>query len=238
MRKIEKWIDLSELPRRGKFIDWENSIGYKCKFKYDDVEGEIEIIDYKRCKYSKLIIKYLDYDLSEITVSEFNKCNFGKLLKKITNEFKIEIGQTFKDNKRDLTIINREYRIKERKDGSKLKDKWYKYRCNKCGNEDWIVEYNLLKGNSCNVCRCYNSKPKLGFNTIYDTDKWMINLGVSEEDAKKYTSKSGQKIKVKCPNCGKEKEIVISKIYDRKSIGCTCSDGTSYPEKFIISLLD
>ena len=52
-----KWIDLSDLPRKGKSIDWKNSIGYKCKFKYDDIKGEVEIVDYKKDKHSKLIIK-------------------------------------------------------------------------------------------------------------------------------------------------------------------------------------
>ena len=32
--------------------------------------------------------------------------------------------------------------------------------------------------------------------------------------------------------------MIISSIYKKKSISCTCGDGVSYPEKFIISLLD
>ena len=45
---MSKWIDLSNLPKKiwtGKeCINWEKSIGYKCKFKYDDIEGEVEIV--------------------------------------------------------------------------------------------------------------------------------------------------------------------------------------------------
>ena len=135
------WIDLSELPRwesgsnKGK-INWKESVRYRCKFKYDDIEGEIEIVDYDR---PKLIVQYLDYDLFKITTGHFRDCQFGKLLKKITNEFKVEIGQTFKDNKRDLIIIDREYKTIKN-----IEYKYYRYYCNKCSNEDWILESSLL----------------------------------------------------------------------------------------------
>lgn len=240
MSKTERWIDLSGLPRKEGFgankgkilIDWKNSIGHKCKFKYDDIEGEVEIVSYTS-KGQKLTIKYLDYDLFEINTGNFQKTSLGKLLKKRTNEFKIELGQVFKDTKRDLIVIDR----KCKNDINDIKYKFYKYHCNKCDNEDWVVESNLLNQNQgCNVC-C-NRIAKLGFNTIYDTDKWMINLGVSEEDSKMYTSRSGQSIRVKCPNCGREKYMIISNIYKYKSIGCTCSDGISYPEKFVSNLLN
>ena len=46
MRKIF----LDNLPKRKRgdkeIINWKNSIGYKCKFIYDDIEDEIEIIEY------------------------------------------------------------------------------------------------------------------------------------------------------------------------------------------------
>ena len=66
----------------------------------------------------------------------------------------------------------------------------------------------------------------------------MCDLGVSEEDAKKYSPQSDKNVTVTCPNCGRRKEIRLDKIYNRKTIACQCSDGTSYPEKFIISLLE
>ena len=116
------------------------------------------------------------------------------------------------------------------------KDKIYKYHCNKCGNEDYIRETYLIKGNDCSVCS--HRKTVLGINTIWDIAPWMMDLGVSEEDAKKYMPQSSKKIIVTCPNCGKEKEIVINKIYNRKTISCSCGDGISYSEKFIISMFD
>ena len=160
----EKWVDLNELPRNEKNkdkINWKKSVGYKCKFKYNDFEGEVEIINYDS-KTQKLTIKYLNYVPFEISTSGFRNCEFNKML----------------------------------------------------------------------------TSPQLGINTIYDKAKWMIDLGVSEEDAKKYTPNSSKKITVKCPYCNKEKKTKINNIYYNNSIGCTCGDGTSYPEKFTISLLD
>ena len=86
----------------------------------------------------------------------------------------------------------------------------------------------------------YNSprKIELGINTIWDTDRWMCDLGVSEKDAKKYSRCSSKKITVICPNCGREKEITPNKIYTRKSIECICKSNISYPEKFMIELLE
>ena len=80
---------------------------------------------------------------------------------------------------------------------------------------------------------------KLGgtLNLIINKAPWMMDLGVSEEDAKKYTPYSNKKIKVKCPNCGKIKKTTPNKIYERHSIACSCGDGISYPEKLMENLL-
>lgn len=151
--------------------------------------------------------------------------------------FKIEIGQIFKDNKRNLVIAYREIRQKITKEGWKQNQKWYKYTCNKCGwTEGWIDEYRLLKGQGCSCC--HKLTIVLGINTIWDTDRWMCDLGISEEDAKIHTKCTTNKIKVICPNCKKEKTMKISDIYRYKTISCNCSDKIPYPEKFIFSLIE
>lgn len=232
MRKIF----LDDLPRTYKGVDWKNSVGNKVKFIYDDIEGEIEIIDYMKGKKSMIKIRYKEY-YDIIFVGHFSSCNIGKILKKNTNEFKFEINENIKDTKRDLILTNREYRSRIKKDGNVEKQKWYKYMCNNCGwNEGWIEEskLNSQKGCSC----CYGRTAVLGINTIWDTDRWMCDLGVSEEYAKKYTPKSNKSIQVTCPNCATTKKICISNIYVKKSIGCTCGDGQSYISKYIKSMLD
>ena len=239
MRKVF----LDDLPRKEGFginkgkmlIDWNDSIGCKIPFIYDDIVSEVEILDYVS-KGQKLIIKYNNRMFWEkpISTGNFQKCRLGFYLNKRTGDFKINLNEIFKDDKRDLIIIDREYR----KDRNGVNKKWYKYKCNKCGNEDWIIEHSLCtQGSGCNVCNASNPKAKEGINTIWDTDRWMCCLGVSEEDAKTHTPQSNQKIEVICPDCGKIKLIALNTIYNNKTIYCSCKDGFSYPEKFLIEVL-
>ena len=66
----------------------------------------------------------------------------------------------------------------------------------------------------------------------------MCDLGLSEEDAKTHTKGSNDKVFVICPHCGEKKEIVISNLCNNKSICCSCGRGVSYPERFMMSVLD
>ena len=112
-----------------------------------------------------------------------------------------------------------------------------KHNCKECNFHEWeIIPNNLLRRGGCPICS--SRTVKLGVNTIWDTDRWMVNLGISEEDAKKYSRCSNKKITVTCPDCGREKKMVIASIYKNKSIFCSCGDGKSYPEKFVFNLLE
>lgn len=177
------------------------------------------------------------YNNNEYTVDCNSLLNgsLAKILGIRTNEFKYKIGKIFNDDKRDLIITDKEYRPRE--DNNKLNWKWYKYTCNKCGwTEGWIKEANLKVGDGCSCC--YGRTAVSGINTIYDKAPWMCDLGVSKEDAKKYTPQSNKKIEVVCPDCGSRKKIELFVVYSCKSIGCTCGDGRSYICKYITSLLD
>ena len=143
---------IENLPRRqgrgGKEIDWKNTIGYKIKFVYDDIEGEVEIIDYENL-HVKFSYNNKTYD---ILTDNFRRCNLGKVLGKNTKDFRIKLYSRIKDTKRDMLIIDREYR----KDYKGQNKKYYKYKCNNCGwNEGWIEESNLLHGKGCACCRGY-----------------------------------------------------------------------------------
>lgn len=113
MRKVF----LDDLPRKNRAgkecIDWIKSVGYKVRFIYDDVQGFIKILHYKK-ENKKLFIEYNNkkYD---INTARFKYCNLEKILNKKTKNFKVEIGQTFKDDKRDITISDEEYRKTKRR---------------------------------------------------------------------------------------------------------------------------
>lgn len=140
------------------------------------------------------------------------------------------------------TIQNIKLWIRNNVKGYKLLSTKYKrnnekllFECNS-GHEFNMSWANFQRGHRCPYC-C-NRRVLQGYNDIYTTDPWMMNLGVSEEDAKTHTKWSRDKIVAICPNCKKEKIVMPNVIYKCKSIGCSCSDGVSYPEKFIVSLLD
>ena len=250
-----KKVFLNNLPKKKHgdklVIDWKNSIGYKVRFIYDDTQGEFEIIEYDK-KYQKLKIKYNDNEYC-ILIGNLKKCKLGNILNKHTYNFKIEIGQTFKDNKRDLIIIDRKYKRKERKDGKIENKKWYKYHCNKCGfdcgkhytlkdkqykDELWIREDHLLHGVGCSCCGKGNQITIKGINDIATTHPWMIKYFINVEDCYKYRYSSEEIVLCKCPQCGYEKEMNIFNLY-KNGFSCSqCCDGISYPEKFMFNLLE
>ncbi len=150
-------------------------------------------------------------------------------------DYRLEIGSTI----RNLVIINREIRIANRANW-KRRYKYYKYQCNVCGYIGWKIEHNVINHrNGCACCAGYVVKE--GFNDIPTTASWMIKFFQGGYDeAKQYTRCSTTRIKPICPDCGqiKEKPIPIGRIYYKRSIGCTCGDGYSFYEKYMMSFLD
>lgn len=251
--KIRK-VFLEHLPRMnkdkysiGNCIDWLGSIGYKIRFIYDDIEGEVEIISYEKEKHY-LEIKYLDKPIFKILSGGFTNCRLGSLLGKKTNKFKIEVGAILKDERRNMTITDTE--IRKNKSGQSYK--YYKYKCNKCGfecgehyknqeyrEELWVVEDSLIRGGGC-VC-CNNKIVVVGINDIPTTTPWMIPyFQGGYEEAKMYTCSSNKEIYPICPECGriKDKPKSINKININNSIGCNCSDKIPYGEKTMFNILE
>lgn len=254
---MERKVFLEELIKRGNgdaTINWLKSIGYKVRFTYDDIEGEIEIIDYDTDN-RKLLVKYLDNPKTEINTSSFLNCGIANVLGIKTSEFKVQIGQIFKDDKRDIIITSRKVMLSNNGKCT-LNLKMYKYKCNKCGfecgehykdgefkEELWVNESNLLNGVGCSCC-CRNPQIVVeDINSIVANEEthWMIKyFKGGYEEAKMYTKSSNQKIYPICPDCGrvKDREMKINTIFNSCSIGCFCNDGISYPEKFMFNVLE
>ena len=243
-KKVRK-VFIEDLPKKENSMDWISSVGYKVKGIYEGMEFEIKIVDYKE---GYLYIKYLDKEPFKIWTTSFRNCNLGRLLDKRTDKFKIEIGTIFKDVYRDIIVT-------ERKNiGS---DKYYKYKCNKCGfdggkhyntkNEEyvaelWVIESSMLREK--HGCSCCCSSPQIiveGINDIPTTAPYLTSYfqgGV--EEAKLYTASIGKKIIPICPDCGRVRDtsIVIANIFRSHSINCNCEDRISYPEKLMSSVLE
>jgi hypothetical protein len=249
-KKVRK-VFLEELPKytegrcKGK-INWKECISSKIKFVYDNIEGWIEIINY--ITKGQILVVLYEYEEYKIKTSCFLKSKVGNIIGTKTSAFKIEIGTRFQDDKRDITITDR----KKIKDKSVITRKYYKYKCKKCGfdcgehykgdlyqDELWIDESHLNNHGGCSCCD--NKVVVENINSIVSTSPWMIPYFQNGYDeAKMYTYNSHRKIYPICPSCSiiKNKPMIIGDIYRRHSIGCTCSDGIKYPNKFSYELLN
>ena len=230
---------ITELPRyeegtyKGK-INHLAMMGMELEVLYEgEIYTGVKILEYVKGSCSKFVVEYNER-VSYIRCCHFIKGNFGGILgvRNRTKDFKVNVGDVFKDDKRDLTIVGREY-----KKGKKGKSrKGYRYTCNMCGYEGLIEEGHLLRGQG--GCSCCAGKTVVeGINSIWDTDRWLCDLGVSEEDAKTHTRSSSKKVIATCPRCGRTKSVKINRIYTHKSIGCICGDGFSYGHKYIYNTL-
>lgn len=240
MSKKIKFVDTSNLPRKNNNeIDWEKSVGCRCSFIYGEINDEVEIIDYKKdLKNIKINVRYKN-NKNYISVGNFKQGNIGRILMKHTPEFKYEINQEFISKKtgNKFKILNREKRIRKDKYGEH-KEKWYLYKCLKCGYEHWMIEMAFSRISSCPCC--LGRVVVQGINDIPTTDPWMIDyFQGGYDEAKLYTHGSNSIIDMKCPMCNTIKpKIQICKLYANHSIGCKCDTSMSFPEQVLYNLLE
>lgn len=152
--------------------------------------------------------------------------------------WKYNINDNILDFNRNLTIIDREIReYIYKKDNKEYVHnyQYYKYHCNVCGFENWILLSNLNKGVRCSCCS--NASVIKGVNDIATIRPDLVKYFVDVNDAYNHTVMSGKKVKCKCPICGTEKYVLISNLTGHGFSCNKCSDGISYPEKFVASVL-
>ena len=70
-------------------------------------------------------------------------------------------------------------------------------------------------------------------NSLGKTRPDLIKYLKNEKDAYNYSSGSGQKIKLICPDCGFEKEMTIKDLSSRGFFCNNCGDNISYPNKIL-----
>ncbi len=150
-------------------------------------------------------------------------------------DYKYSVGQKIK-NKFGEFVILKKYR--KEWDTNKDNHKYRTYLC-KCLNDDYefeLRESHIDQGIGCP--KCGGRKAIFGYNTIYDLRKDLLKYIVNIEDAKTYTIHSGKKILCQCPICGHSKMVVIANLSSYGFSCSYCSDGISYPNKFIRNLLN
>lgn len=133
------WVDLSNLVYNNKSVNWSMSIGKTVDFKYDDIVSTLTIVE----RSDDIQYVYIDVpgyvNHHKIYVGQIRHGQLGKVVKRITPDFKHEIGDVING----LLIIDR-YRAPG-----------YKYYCYRCLNDDSIGnirEDHLDKGHGCPLC--------------------------------------------------------------------------------------
>lgn len=232
--KIRK-VFLDNLPRcngyNGKLINWKKSIGYKVKLIYDDIQGEIEIVEYIKGDNPKLKIRYRN-NFFIISTTGLRNCQLKEVLELINHNYDYKVGDIIetKVSKIQITGCFRRY---DKKNHAK---KCYKYKCLSCPNEDEMLEDDIRHGNGCGVCGGGNKVIK-GYNDIATTASWIVDLLKYKDDAYIYSKSSAIKIAMKCPICGFEKNIAPATVVQHGLMCRVCSNEKSYPEKFIFKFL-
>jgi len=229
MRKVylddlPKW----ETKKNNGRIRWDQSVGHIVKFEYDNIQDEFAIVGYNE-KNRKLTVKYEGEIKEPIYIGDFITAGISRLIGITTVRYKYKVGEMF--NFKNGTIrITKQIRINK---GEKYSDKGYNYECLSCGYCDGeITEFALTKQIGCSVCSGH--KVLKGYNDLWTTHFHVASKLFNPEDGYKYTYGSNKKVDFKCLDCG---EVIKNKIiYNvvRQGFSCPrCSDGISYPEKFV-----
>lgn len=232
MRKVF----LDELPRweDGRYkgdINWENSIGYELDFIYDDIKGNVKIVNYKD---KKLYVKY-NNKIIPIYRGSFQNGKIGIILGVINVNYKFNIGEIILGKYSKIKILQQIFVLSPHGERRKA----YQYQCLNCGNIDVIDEYHLKEGKGCNVCCTPSKKVLKGYNDLWSTYPNIAKL--LKHPQLGYTLSAGSNIKESfiCPNCGAEINNKSINAIVQYGLTChQCSDGISYPEKFVYNMLE
>ena len=97
-----------------------------------------------------------------------------------------------------------------------------------------LEDKNMKKHND-HFGKCFAKK---GINDLWTTRPDIAMLLLNPEDGYKLTKSSGRHVDFKCPNCGTKSNHILANV-TRRGFSCTmCSDGISYPNKFMAAMLE
>lgn len=143
---------------------------------------------------------------------------------KTTEQFKKEV----------YDLVGNEYEILSEYSGQS-NDVKFKHIC---GNECHYFSMTpkvFLRGGRC-YCKGTN-KLIVGFNDMYTKRPDLVDLLYDKSEAYKNTINSEKIVEWICPNCGEIIKEKICNVSNYKLVCPKCSDGISYPNKFIYNIL-
>lgn len=113
------------------------------------------------------------------------------------------------------------------------------HKCLKCGTKRKYTPNDVLRRKHCTICQGSDLVVQYGVNSLYDTNPEVVLMLADKELGKCYSYKSTKKVDFICPNCNtlvKNKRI---NYVTKHGLSCPkCSDGISYPMKFVMCLFN
>lgn len=113
------------------------------------------------------------------------------------------------------------------------------HKCLHCSSEHKYAPNDVLRRKYCTICQGNDLVVKYGVNSLWDTNPEIAEMLVNKEDGEIYSYKSTKKCNFICPNCrslvkNKQIQYVV-----KHGLPCQkCSDGISYPMKFICCMFN
>lgn len=110
--------------------------------------------------------------------------------------------------------------------------------CNDCGTPKDILPYNIRRSKyGCAECvRISLIRPIIGVDDLWSKRPDVASLLANPDDGYLYKENSHQSVMFNCPICGKQKLYEIACVSAHGFSCDDCSDGISYPNKFMRSL--
>lgn len=218
------WIDLSMVPRRGNFLNWNESVGAVIPFCHRGILGEVHIKEKVSEQYVRIDIPGHVED-AIIYVGQIKHNRLGNLVGVVTREFRCAPGDIIGN----IKIIDAIFKP------DKHDKKYYRCKCLKDGYEWELRESHILAGIGCPVCA--GKAVIRGYNDIATERPDLIKYFLNPEDACAYRTHSNKYVDFKCPHCGLVKKRQIQDAINRGFSCPRCGDGKSYPNKFVFNVL-
>ena len=224
-------------------IWWEQTQGKLLAVEYCGIIRYVEFL-----KYEKRNITYKVIETGQQFVSAINSfiCR-GNILRNVFPDcltinfnWKYKVGDIVKGRLHDIRIIDCEIRSNKKINKGTLvnnNEKWYRGECQDCGyDEIWFREDRPNKWIGCPCCNGHVLV--VGKNDLATTNPEVLNVLTNPQEAYKHTRGEHIWLNTTYPLCGFQKDVYIINLALGKYVCNNCSDGISYPEKFLINMLD
>ena len=113
------------------------------------------------------------------------------------------------------------------------------HECILCGSKRKYIPNDVLRRKHCIICQGNDTVVEYGINSLWDTHPEVAKMLKNKNDGKIYSYKSTHKCNFICPNCNslvKNKQI---QYVVKHGLPCPkCSDGISYPMKFVCCMFN